>query len=209
MRLRADHFRYYEALRFPTDCPARLRRALPSRAPVLRVSPCPTPARGPGVLGSGCPMPVVVEREPQGVPSSCGTPPVPTPCSSTPAGPATPCREVRRRGPRSMKDEGSPRVVISGLQSTAWALAVYASPRPLPGRDARLAFGRWPGSTGWACLPTGFLRKVSEGSRYISSPFPKLAWRSNRSRPDGDDRIVRSKPGPRLASAVGRMRAGH
>ena len=152
--------------------------------------PGPTPARGPGVLGSGYPVPVLVEREPQGVPSSWGTPTVPTPCSSTPAGPATPSHEVRRRGPRSIKDEGSPRVVLSGLHSTAWALAVYASSSPLPGRDARLASGRWPGSTGWACLPTGFLRKVSEGSRYISSPFPKLAWRNNRSRAEGDKRIV-------------------
>jgi hypothetical protein len=82
---------------------------------------------------------------------------------------------VRRRGPRSDKDEGSPRVVLSGLNSTAWALAVYASSRPLPGRDARLASGRWPGSTGWACLPTGFLRKVSEEVIVTSlPPFPSL-----------------------------------
>src|SRR5262249_35126858 len=139
-----------------------LRRAVPSRAPVFVSPPGPTPARGPGVFGSGYPVPVLVEREPQGVPSSWGTPIVPTPCSSTPAGPTAPGHEVRRRGPRSVKDEGSPRVVLSGLDSTAWALAVYASPCPLPGRGARLASGRWPGSTGWACLPAGFLRKVSE-----------------------------------------------
>ena len=148
-------------------------------------------------MGSGYPVPVLVEREPQGVPSSWGTPTVPTPCSSTPAGPATPSHEVRRRGPRSIKDEGSPRVVLSGLHSTAWALAVYASSSPLPGRDARLASGRWPGSTGWACLPTGFLRKVSEGSRYISSPFPKLAWRNNRSRAGGNKRTVPETHGER------------
>ncbi len=64
--------------------------------------------------------------------------------------------------PVRLKNEGSPRVVLSGLHSTAWALAVYASPRALPGRDARLASGCWPGSSGWDWLPTGLPRKVSE-----------------------------------------------
>ena len=37
---------------------------------------------------------------------------------------------------------------ISGLDPTASALAVYASPRRLPGPDARLASRCWPSSTG-------------------------------------------------------------
>src|SRR5260370_28486573 len=42
---------------------------------------------------------------------------------------------------------------------------------------ARLASGCWLGSTGWACLPTGFLRKVSVMFSYIAFSFPKLSWR--------------------------------
>src|SRR5260370_16063071 len=42
---------------------------------------------------------------------------------------------------------------------------------------ARLASGCWLGSTVWACLPTGFLRKVSVMFSYIAFSFPKLSWR--------------------------------
>src|SRR5260370_1329572 len=45
---------------------------------------------------------------------------------------------------------------------------------------ARLASGCWLGSTGWACLPTGFLRKVSVMFSYIAFSFPKLSWRRRR-----------------------------
>jgi hypothetical protein len=62
-----------------------------------------------------------------GRPKFLGSPRVPLPCSSTPAGPNAPAITVRRRGPRYENDEGYPRVVISGLHSTALALAVYAS----------------------------------------------------------------------------------
>jgi len=49
---------------------------------------------------------------------------------------------------------------ISGLDSTAYVLAVYASPDGSPHQDARLASGCWPSSTGWDCLlPTGSLEK--------------------------------------------------
>lgn len=63
---------------------------------------------------------------------------------------------------------------ISGLDPAASALAVYASPRRLPKRDARLASGCRLGSTGWDWLPTGFVRKVSEMLPTSSSPFPRL-----------------------------------
>jgi hypothetical protein len=63
---------------------------------------------------------------------------------------------------------------LSRLNRTASALAVYASPRPLRGRHARLASGCWLGFAGWDWLPTGFHRKVSETHPSISSSFPKL-----------------------------------
>jgi hypothetical protein len=52
--------------------------------------------------------------------------------------------------------------MLSGLNGTALALAIYASPGGLPASDARLASGCWPGSAGWDWLPTGFQRTVSE-----------------------------------------------
>jgi hypothetical protein len=55
---------------------------------------------------------------------------------------------VCRRGPRAVHAEGSPRVVLSRLNSTALALAVYASQWSLRTAHARLASGCWPSSTG-------------------------------------------------------------
>ena len=81
---------------------------------------------------------------------------------------------MQRHGPRSFNDEGSQQEVISGLNRTASALAVYASPGGLPAQDARLASGRWPSSPGRDWLPAGFLTKGFRSNRYISSPFPKL-----------------------------------
>jgi len=51
---------------------------------------------------------------------------------------------LRRHGPRTFNHEGSQRKVISGLDSTALALAVYASSAGLLAEDARLASGGWP-----------------------------------------------------------------
>ncbi len=53
-------------------------------------------------------------------------------------------------GPRSAK---APTIGLSTLNSTAFGLAVYASPGSLPHHDARLASGCWSGSTGWAFHP--------------------------------------------------------
>jgi len=72
---------------------------------------------------------------------------------------------------------------LSRLHPAALALAVYASPRRLPGQDARLASGCWLGVTGWDWLPTGFERKVSRDASYIRSPFPGFAWRKSQNVP--------------------------
>src|SRR5271166_5819939 len=58
--------------------------------------------------------------------------------------------------PATDHDEGSPRVVISGLNRTAFDLAIYASQGWLPTHHARLASGCWSGSTGRDWLPAGF-----------------------------------------------------
>src|SRR5208282_5605555 len=58
--------------------------------------------------------------------------------------------------PATDHDEGSPRCVISGLNRTAFDLAVYASQGWLPTHHARLASGCWSSSTGRDWLPAGF-----------------------------------------------------
>jgi hypothetical protein len=83
------------------------------------------------------------------------------PHSSTPAGPVHQALALHRRGPRSVHDEGSRLWRLSRLNHTASALAVYASQAGLPRHHARLASGCWPDSSGRACLPAGFQRKVS------------------------------------------------
>ena len=64
--------------------------------------------------------------------------------------------ELPGAAPATDNDEGSPRVLISGLNRTAFDLAVYASQGWSPTRHARLASGCWSGSTGRDWLPAGF-----------------------------------------------------
>ena len=77
--------------------------------------------------------------------------------------------------PATDHDEGSPRVVISGLNRTAFDLAVYASQGWSPAHHARLASGCWPGSTGRDWLPAGFHLKGFTASNY--PPFPSFLAR--------------------------------
>ena len=137
--------RYYGALRFPADHFAALRwyfawryhPAPPVFAPLRPVGG----GLGPGTFGFGCPSaPYNVGVEPQGVPSSWGT----LMCL---------CRVLRprrdrfrqaiaagRRGPRDCGSRGLSRVLLSRLNSTALALAVYASPSPLRCRRRKTRF---------------------------------------------------------------------
>src|SRR5208283_861506 len=64
--------------------------------------------------------------------------------------------ELPGAAPATDHDEGSTRVVISGLNRTAFDLAVYASQGRLPTHHARLASGCWSSSTGRDWLPAGF-----------------------------------------------------
>jgi hypothetical protein len=68
----------------------------------------------------------------------------------------------RRRLPRQ--------ILISGLNHTAHALAVYASQRGLLHHHARLASGGWPILPGGAAYPPG----PTERFQVIPSSFPRL-----------------------------------
>ncbi len=116
--------------------------------------------------------------ETAGRPKFLENPGVLMPCSLTPAGPPHQAVQRARLGPRSYHDEGSHELVISGLNGTAGALAVYASPAGLPAEDARLASGCWP------LYQAGLLtrRVPTKGfpdASYIISPFPKLLGAGN------------------------------
>src|SRR6266542_2647440 len=65
---------------------------------------------------------------------------------------------------------------ISGLNHTAYELAVYASCATLAADHARLASGCWPTFAGRECLPAGSRKKVSKMSSTfdISSSFSRL-----------------------------------
>jgi hypothetical protein len=87
--------------------------------------------------------PVNSEMETTGRPKFLENPDVPTPCSPTPARPN--CQAIRQVGtaPRASYGESSPREVISGLNHSASAHAVYASQcgSHHPTQDSLLAAG--------------------------------------------------------------------
>jgi hypothetical protein len=121
-----------------------------------RTSAPPRPGVGDPVSPAGISL-----RKRQDLPSSWRTPNVRLPCSVD-AGRTAGTRPVQCRsvapGIRTAK---APAKGLSTLNSMAFGLAVYASPRRLPYYDARLASGRWSGATGRA-FPAGSFRKVSE-----------------------------------------------
>ena len=76
--------------------------------------------------------------------------------------------------PATDHDEGSTRAVISGLNRTAFDLAVYASQGWLPTHHARLASGCWSSSTGRDWLPAGFHLK---GFTVVTILLSRASWR--------------------------------
>ena len=76
--------------------------------------------------------------------------------------------------PATDHDEGSTRVLISGLNRTAFDLAVYASQGWSPTHHARLASGCWSGSTGRDWLPAGFHLK---GFKLPTILLSRASWR--------------------------------
>ena len=80
---------------------------------------------------------------------SWGTPIVLLPCSSTPVGPTHQAMQCIGVAP-AVSTAKAPAFVLSRLNHTASALAVYASQARLPRHHARLASGCWPDSFGRA-----------------------------------------------------------
>ena len=102
---------------------------------------------------------------------SWGTPIVLLPCSPTPAGPTHQAMRCAGAAP-AVSTTKAPAFVLSRLNHTASALAVYASQAGSPRHHARLASGCWPDSSGRAWLPAGFQRKVSRLYPTSHPPFP-------------------------------------
>jgi hypothetical protein len=181
-----------KALRLPAARPAALRclrLAVPPRSLVLfaprRTSGPPRPGVGHPVAPAG-----ISRRRRQDLPSSWGTSIVRLPCSVD-AGRTACTRPIKCRsvapGIRTAK---APAKGLSALHSMAFGLAVYASPCGLPRSDARLASSRWSDATGRAFHPQGSDERFQSAS-YISSSFPKLAWRNLIDR-GGADRSAQS-----------------
>jgi hypothetical protein len=110
--------------------------------------------------------------ETTGSPTFLGNPIVLLPCSPTPAGPTHQAMQCAGAAP-AVSTTKAPTFVLSRLNHTASALAVYASQAGSPRHHARLASGCWPHSSGRAWLPAGFHRKVSRCILHPSS-FPKF-----------------------------------
>jgi hypothetical protein len=142
--------------------------ALPDVVPVFRSLRSRTPNRGPGV-GSRSP-PAENAWRPSGSPKFLENPHVPLPCSPTPAGPSRQALRRTRYSPRYVHNEGSHDYVLSGLNRTALALAVYASSGASrhATQDSLPAVGHF---TGRDWLPAGFFRKVSDR---CLPPFPSF-----------------------------------
>jgi hypothetical protein len=166
-----------KALRLPAVPPAALRclrLAVPSFAPVF-VSPAWTDAdQGAWSFGTGNPNASLKDGDDRTsqVPGKprCAyalfSDPGRTDASGPYDAPTWPPHPLRRRLAAT--------TVISGLNRTALALAVYASPGGLPAPHARLASGCWPSSTRRDWLPAGFQRKVFKLLPASRPPFPSF-----------------------------------
>jgi hypothetical protein len=71
--------------------------------------------------------------------------------------------------PANVKNEGSKRLVLSGLNHTTFDLAVYASQGELPHHHARLASGCWSGFARRDSYPQGFSERVQSSSLFLLS----------------------------------------
>ena len=101
------------------------------------------------------------------------------PCSTTPVGPDAPCGtkcDAPDAAPACVQDEGSKRLVFSGLNHTTFDLAVYASQGGLPHHHARLASGRWSGSTRRDSYPQGFNERFHIFEMILLS---RASWRKD------------------------------
>ena len=120
----------------------------------------------------GQPVPSCVPTETAGSPKFLGNPHC-TFAGLFDPGRTTGVRPLRRRGSApGAATSRAPALPLSRLNPPALVLAVYASPRRSPAKDARLASGCWSGSAGRA-RSAGFHREVSECST-SHPPLPSL-----------------------------------
>ena len=155
----------FAALRF-------LRLAIPVVYLVLRSRPALRHLPdGPGVLGRLSPC-RYIPRETTGLPTFLRNPPVHLPCSPTPVGSTPPGLHGDADAALATSTAKAPARKLSRLNHTAFALAVYASPRllPLPTQDSLRLPARLY-RTGFE--PAGSAERFLNVS-YISSPFLKL-----------------------------------
>jgi hypothetical protein len=140
----------------------------------------------PGGSGRDC------AEETTGSPKFLGNPHCRLPCSVD-AGRTAGTRPVQcssvAPGIRTAK---APAKGLSTLNSMAFGLAVYASPRELPRFDARLASSRWSDATGRAFHPQGSNERFQSVSLTSHPPSPSFAWRNHIDRDVSDQRA--SKP---------------
>src|SRR5262249_31573814 len=121
-----------------------------------------------------------------------------------PAGPIPQAITVDQHGPSARSDGRlAARSLISGLDSTAFTLVVYASSLRSPGsmQDSLLAAGQaLPGGIGY---PLGSYERFPRCIPYIFSPFPKLSGRKNAQAHPRRPLVRRYAAKNRNAAAVG------
>ena len=162
-RLLRGEFAGFHGTRARCDSLPPFRRAsLPSLGDTMRCA-CRFAPGGPGrsTAGQGfvfrSPSPDVYAGRRAGPPRFLGNPLVPTPCSSTPAGPTHQATvQCSRRGPRYVHDEGSHDTLSFGAQSHGLGTRClrfvgWVAPAPRKTRFPLLAR-----STGRDWLPAGF-----------------------------------------------------
>jgi len=156
--------RYYGAVRLPvplTPASVAFARRYPAARLSFRSQRSRSPNRGPGVRHP-VPLPGQSAGRQAGPPRFPGNPVVPSPCSSTPAGPATPGHnKVCRHGPRYVHNEGSHNNESFEAQSHGFGTRCLRFVEGVATPDAKLASGCWPSSAGRDWLPAGLQRKVS------------------------------------------------
>jgi hypothetical protein len=77
--------------------------------------------------------------------------------------------ELPDTAPACVQDEGSKRLVLSGLNHTTFDLAVYASQDGSPHRHARLASGCWSSFARRDSYPQGFNERFQSSSLFLLS----------------------------------------
>jgi hypothetical protein len=153
-------------------------RRLPPRASVFVAPHKPDAGLGPGVFGSGHPQNLSLSRRRRsGVPSSWRTPISVCHVQSTPAGLLTPDQYGAAAWPLAAEQQGLPQVVfrssIAWLSDSLPTLRRLGYPSRRKTRFQPLVRRYWAG-----LYPQGSYERFPSCTRYIPSPFPKLAWRN-------------------------------